>query len=81
MKISVIILSLLIVATLMINVSYTEVVESPNSNSKNEASLMTIIQSILNDPEFLALNTHEQLRILITIYDMLERHYKTNYIN
>ena len=81
MKISIVILSLLFVASLMKNVSNTEVVKSPTSYSKNGPSLMAIIQSILDDPEFLALNTHQQLKILVTIYDMLERHLKTHHNN
>jgi hypothetical protein len=49
------------------------------SNERDESgnlSVMDIIQSILNDPEFLALNSKQQLHVLIIIYDALEAHYK-----
>ena len=49
-----------------------------NTAQKNEANLSTmdILQSILSDPEFLALRSQEQLRIWLIIYNILESHYK-----
>jgi hypothetical protein len=38
----------------------------------NETSVTGIVMSILNDPEFLSLDTGRQLRILLIIYEMLE---------
>ena len=38
------------------------------------ASLMDIIQSILNDPEFLALSNKQQLHVLIAMYNIIEGH-------
>jgi len=35
-----------------------------------------ILQSILSDPEFLALHARQQLQVLLIIYDMLADHYK-----
>ena len=37
-------------------------------------NLMEIIDVILNDPEFLSLRTEQQLRVLLIIYDTLEKH-------
>ncbi len=37
---------------------------------------MDIIQSILNDPEFLALSNKQQLHVLIVMYNAIEGHYK-----
>jgi len=47
-------------------------IEDNNSNM----SLNEILQSILSDPEFLALDSQQQLQVLLTIYDMLVNHYK-----
>ena len=52
---------------------------SPMGNERGESqnvSLMDIIQSILNDPEFLALSNKQKLHVLIAIYDILEGHLK-----
>ena len=51
---------------------------SPMGNEREESqnvSLMDIIQSILNDPEFLALSNKQQLHVLIVMYDAIEAHY------
>ena len=44
---------------------------------KSEAkyNTMDIIQMILVDPQFLALNTRQQLHMLIMIHQMLESHF------
>jgi hypothetical protein len=39
-------------------------------------TLMDIIQSVLNDPEYLALSSKQQLHVLIVMYDILEDHLK-----
>jgi hypothetical protein len=52
---------------------------SPMGNERGESqnvSLMDIIQSILNDPEFLALSNKQQLHVLILMYNAIEGHYK-----
>jgi len=43
---------------------------------ENQKSLNELLQSILGDPEFLAIDTPRQLRVLLAIYDILENHYK-----
>ena len=40
----------------------------------NNSILMDIIQSVLIDPEFLALSSKQQLHVLIVMYDILEGH-------
>ena len=45
--------------------------------SETKSNTMDIIQSILVDPEFLALNARQQLHLLIIIHQVLESHYKT----
>ncbi len=37
---------------------------------------MDIIHNILEDPEYLALDSQRQLSVLITIHEILEYHYK-----
>ncbi len=47
------------------------------SNERGESeklTLMDIVQSVLNDPEFLTLSSKQQLHVLIVIYDILEGH-------
>ena len=39
-------------------------------------SMMDIIHNILEDPEYLALDSQRQLSVLITIHEILEYHYK-----
>ena len=46
------------------------------SNQRDESgnlTFMEIIQSILNDPEFLALSSRQQLHVLISIYNVIIR--------
>lgn len=47
-----------------------------NKEEKSNLTLMDVLQNILNDPEFLALNDKQQLRVLIMIYNYLENFYK-----
>ncbi len=48
---------------------------SKGSNELSETSIMDVIQNILNDQEFLALNPQEQLRVLIIIYNFFKSYY------
>jgi len=48
-------------------------VEAP---SEKTPSLMEIIEAILNDQEFVSLRPQKQLRVLLHIYDILEKHLK-----
>ena len=45
--------------------------------SDEQPSMMKLIQSILHDPEFLALNDEQQLRILIIIYEAIQEQFKS----
>jgi hypothetical protein len=50
------------------------------SNERDESKIlifMNIIQNVLNDPEFLALSSRQQLHVLISIYNIIEGHYKS----
>ena len=47
--------------------------------ASNGKSLMAIVQDILEDPEFMSLREHDQLRILNFIYDMLEEYHKRKF--
>jgi hypothetical protein len=38
-----------------------------------DSDLNQMMRAILNDPEFLSLNVKQQLRILVEIYNILER--------
>ena len=51
-------------------------VEASVYKEENQKSLNELLQSILGDPEFLAIDTPQQLRVLLAIYDILENHYK-----
>ena len=55
--------------------------ESKPNKEKEEISLMDILYGILNDPEFMSLGKKQQLSILITIYNMVENHFKKNLVN
>ncbi len=50
------------------------------SNERGESNKLTlidiIIQSVLIDPEFLALSSKQQLHVLIVMYDIIEGHLK-----
>ena len=48
-------------------------------NNNNNTSLMSILDAILNDPEFLRLDSKQQLQLLMIIYNMLEAHYKRQF--
>ena len=48
-------------------------------SSMDNRSLMDIMMAILNDPEFLSLQPHQQLKVLIIIYNMLESLLKQQY--
>ena len=39
-------------------------------------SLIDTIEAILTDPEFQSLRPQQQLRVLLLIYDFLEKHFK-----
>ena len=43
------------------------------AQAEKTTNLMEIIEAILNDPEFVALRPEFQLRVLLIIYDMLEK--------
>ncbi len=49
---------------------------STNASSINKIGVKDLLQKILNDQEYLALDPHRQLRVLIAFYNILERHYK-----
>jgi len=48
---------------------------SNQRDESNNSIMMDIIQSVLNDPEFLALSNKQQLHVLIVMYNALEAHY------
>ena len=70
----------LILTTTIVLMAFAFAVESSQTdNERGESqnvSLMDIIQSILNDPEFLALSNKQQLHVLILMYNAIESHYK-----
>ena len=55
--------------------SSSMILESTDIENRKETSpnSMEILETILNDPEFLSLNSHQQLRVLVIMYEMLER--------
>jgi len=44
-----------------------------------QTSLIGILETIVNDPEFLQLTNGQQLQILIYIYSMIESHYERRF--
>lgn len=48
-----------------------------NTNDKNleQSETMKMLQAIMNDSEFLALNAHQQLRVLIVLYSWLKNNF------
>jgi hypothetical protein len=75
MRLIIVLISIFI---LTITTSLLMVASSPiiEKGKISESKLMEIIQRILKDPEFMALKPQKQLRLLIVIYNILERHMK-----
>jgi len=48
---------------------------SNQRDESNNSIMIDIIQSVLNDPEFLALSNKQQLHVLIVMYNAIEAHY------
>ena len=69
MKINLILLSLSLAIMFIGSNAQKEQAASHNS-------IMDVIQSILDDPEFISLSNEYQLKVLIMIYDILEGHPK-----
>ncbi len=77
MKILILTVVVLALMTLtMTSRQMTEASVSIENNNNNNMSMNEILQSILSDPEFLALHARQQLQVLLIIYDMLADHYK-----
>ena len=72
----VLILSVGILALMALTVTSRQMVEASVNKEDNHKSMNEILQSILSDPEFLALDSRQQLDVLLTIYDLLENQYK-----
>jgi len=66
MKFSTVKILIVFVATFMLIVE---------TESNKDSSLLQILQSVLDDPEFLALDKQKQLGILIATYQLLLNHY------
>ena len=47
-------------------------------NETIQPNVMGIIEAILNDPEFVSLMPLQQLRVLVTIHEMLETYLRRN---
>jgi len=47
-------------------------------NGEKNSTIMDVIQNIVNDPEFLALDPRQQLHVLLVMYDILDRYYKSS---
>ena len=69
-------MKLILIAYICVSLSIALSVETSH---ESKPSLKDIIAKILNDPEFLALDEHKQLLVLIIIYNMLENYYKTRF--
>jgi hypothetical protein len=50
----------------------------PNHSTAN-SSLVDILMNVLNDPVFVSLDSQEQLKVLILIYDMLLKYYQNHH--
>jgi hypothetical protein len=46
-----------------------------NEQAENSFNLMDFLQIILRDPEFLQLDSTQQLNVLFAIYKLLENHF------
>jgi hypothetical protein len=72
-------MKLIVTITFMfIALSFAFKVETSDiSNERGESNnsiLMDIIQSVLNDPEYFALSSKQQLHVLIVMYNIMEDH-------
>ncbi len=75
----ILILTVVVLALMTLTMTSRQMAEaSVNTEdaNNNNMSLNEILQSILSDPEFLALDSQQQLQVLLIIYDMLADHYK-----
>lgn len=72
-------MKLIYITFIAVSLGFVMVRSMALKKEENTASIMNIIQSILVDPEFLALDSRKQLHVLIMIYQMLESHYKTRF--
>ena len=68
-------------ASLLLVVVSLVVVISQSNADESQLGLMEILQSILNDPVFLALDDKHKLSVLIAVYQIIESHYRLKYEN
>ena len=47
------------------------VLSSVESNKKRQPTLIEVLETIVNDPEYLALSDNQQLEVLVMIYTLL----------
>jgi len=69
----------LIFASLTLTFMVERTIAQKEKVTRTNPSIMDVIESILKDPEFLALELKQQLNVLIIIYNMLESHYKARF--
>ena len=61
--------------------AFVLVLANEKDSTEEESGLMKILQTILEDPEFLALSSQKQLVILIEVYDILYEHFKNKHLS
>jgi hypothetical protein len=54
--------------------------EEEEDSPQDSRSIMKIIKDILTDPEYLALDMIQQLKVLNLIYETISLHYKNNFM-
>ncbi len=54
--------------------------EEGDDSSQDSRNLMKIIKDILADPEYMALDMIQQLKVLNLIYETISLHYKNNFM-
>ncbi len=75
----ILILTVVVLALMALTMTSRQMAEASvntKDNNNNNMSMNEILQSILSDPEFLSLDSQQQLQVLLTIYEMLADHYK-----
>ena len=72
MKLQFCILVIIVASFISLTKQETDPVAKPSN-------LLSLVEAIINDPEFLALTNRQQIQILLRIYLMLENFLKSNY--
>ena len=70
---------ILIHLCIVCRVSSTSISQYERNSFIENSSLVDILMKVINDPEFVSLNSQQQLKVLILIYDMLLKYLQNHH--